>query len=51
MASKAKLNDDQTDKLIDLYQERPCLWDISDKSYQKKDEGEVDSRNKRRAGH
>ena len=37
MTSKTELNDDQTDKLIDLYEERPCLWDISDKSYQKKD--------------
>ena len=25
------------EKLIDLYEERPCLWDISDRSYSKRD--------------
>ena len=25
------------EKLIDLYEENPCLWDTFDKSYQKRD--------------
>ena len=25
------------EKLIDSYEENPCLWDIFDKSYQKRD--------------
>ena len=29
--------DDDIDILIDLFEERPCLWDISSKSYQKRE--------------
>ena len=28
---------EEIDRLIDLYEERHCLWDIADKSYQKRD--------------
>ena len=34
---KYKWNDQTVEKLIDLYEERPCLWDISDQSYSKRD--------------
>ena len=34
---KYKWNDQTVEKLIDLYEERPCLWDISDRSYSKRD--------------
>jgi len=34
---KFKWNDELVEKLIDLYEERPCLWDISDRSYSKRD--------------
>ena len=27
---KYKWTDEEVEKLIDLYEERPCLWDISD---------------------
>ena len=34
---KYKWNDQTVEKLIDLYEERPCLWDISDRSYSIRD--------------
>ena len=34
---KYKWNDQTVEKLIDLYEERHCLWDISDRSYSKRD--------------
>ena len=34
---KYKWTDEEVEKLIDLYEERPCLWDISDRSYSKRD--------------
>ena len=34
---KYKWNDQPVKKLIDLYEERPCLSDISDRSYSKRD--------------
>lgn len=34
---KLKWNDELVEKLIELYEERPCLWDISDRSYSKRD--------------
>ena len=34
---KYKWNDQTVEKLIDLYEERPCLWEISDRSYSKRD--------------
>ena len=34
---KYKWNDQTVEKLIDLYEERPCLCDISDQSYSKRD--------------
>ena len=35
--SLKKWTDEEIEKLIDLYEENPCLWDIFDKSYQKRD--------------
>ena len=35
-----KWEDEEIEKLIDLYEVNPCLWDIFDKSYQKRDERE-----------
>ena len=32
-----KWSDEDIDNLIDLYEVNPCLWDIFDKSYQKRD--------------
>ena len=32
-----KWEDGEIEKLIDLYEENSCLWDIFDKSYQKRD--------------
>ena len=32
-----KWQDGEIEKLIDLYEENPCLWDIFDNSYQKRD--------------
>ena len=32
-----KWEDREIEKLIDLYEENSCLWDIFDKSYQKRD--------------
>ena len=32
-----KWQDGGIEKLIDLYEENPCLWDIFDNSYQKRD--------------
>ena len=34
---KYKWNNQTVEKLIDLYERRPCLWDISDRSYSKRD--------------
>ena len=34
---KFKWKDELVEKLIDLYEERPRLWDISDRSYSKRD--------------
>ena len=35
--SNKKWQDGEIEKLIDLYEENPCLWDIFDNSYQKRD--------------
>ena len=35
--SNKKWQDGKIEKLIDLYEENPCLWDIFDNSYQKRD--------------
>ena len=35
--SNKKWQDGEMEKLIDLYEENPCLWDIFDNSYQKRD--------------
>ena len=35
--SNKKWEDGEIEKLIDLYEENSCLWDIFDKSYQKQD--------------
>ena len=35
---KYKWTDEEVEKLIDLYEERPCLWDISDRAYSKRPE-------------
>ena len=32
-----KWQDGEIEKLIDLYEENPCLWDIFDNSYRKRD--------------
>ena len=36
-ANKFRWDDEDVDKLIDLYEARPCLWDIADRSYSKRD--------------
>ena len=35
--SNKRWQDGEIEKLIDLYEENPCPWDIFDKSYQKRD--------------
>ena len=35
--SNKKWQDGEIEKPIDLYEENPCLWDIFDNSYQKRD--------------
>ena len=35
--SNKKWQDGEIEKLIDLYEENPCLWHIFDSSYQKRD--------------
>ena len=35
--SNKKWQDGKIEKLIELYEENPCLWDIFDNSYQKRD--------------
>ena len=35
--SNNKRQDGEMEKLTDLYEENPCLWDTFDKSYQKRD--------------
>ena len=35
--SNKKWQDGEMEKLVDLYEENPCLWGIFDKSYQKRD--------------
>ena len=35
--SNEKWQDGKIEKLIDLYEENPCLWDVLGKSYQKRD--------------
>ena len=37
VSKKYRWDDDDVEQLIDLYEERVCLWDVSDKSYQKRD--------------
>ena len=37
VSKKYRWDDDDIEQLIDLYEERVCLWDVSDKSYQKRD--------------
>ena len=34
---KYRWEDEEIDRLIDLYEERHCLWEIADKSYQKRE--------------
>ena len=36
-AKKFNWDEDDVEKLIDLYEARPCLWDIADPTYSKKD--------------
>ena len=36
-AKKFNWNEDDVEKLIDLYEARPCLWDIADPTYSKRD--------------
>ena len=33
---KIRWDDEMVDKLIDLYEARPCLWDIADPTYSKR---------------
>ena len=33
---KIRWDDEMVDKLIDLYETRPCLWDIADPTYSKR---------------
>ena len=34
---KMKWADEEVTRLIDMYEEKPCLWEISSKSYQRRD--------------
>lgn len=34
---KRTWNDDEVETLIDMYEARPCLWDVADSTYSKKD--------------
>ena len=36
-AKKYCWDDEEIEKLLDLYEEHPCLWDIRDPSYQKRE--------------
>ena len=36
-AKKFNWDEDDVEKLIDLYEARPCLWDIADPTYSKRD--------------
>ena len=35
--NKIKWGEDDIEKLIDLFEEKPCLWDISHSSYSKRE--------------
>ena len=41
MANKRDWDEGETFQLIELYEENPCLWEIKNNDYQKKDKREV----------